>query len=233
MKKISLIIGGSRGIGSIISLNFKKRGDKVFVISRKKIKSRKFNYIMCDITSKKEINNLKKKFTNKKIHNLVFSQRFRGEGESKDFKLMIQSTINLIKTLLNNLAKNSSIVFISSIATSTVLHDQSEEYHYTRGALETLCKYYACKLGKKKIRVNCIQPSKLIKPENKTYFSRIGKKDKRIIEKITPLGRIGKSEDVANLCNFLTSDLSTFITGSVIPVDGGLRLISQEGVYRL
>lgn len=233
MQKTSLIIGGSRGIGSVISSNLYKRGDKIFVVSRKKIKSKNHNHISCDITSKNEIKKLSKSFKNRKIHNLIFSQRFRGNSNGMDFKLLLEGTISVIKALLPSLKKNSSIVIISSIATTTILHDQTDEYHYTRGALETLSKYYAYKLGKKGIRVNCIQPSKLIKPENKVYFSKQGKSDRKIIERITPLGRMGKSEDIANLCNFLTSNYSSFITGSIIPVDGGLRLLSQEGVYKI
>ena len=45
--------------------------------------------------------------------------------------------------------------------------------------------------------------------------------------------RMGKSEDIANLVNFLSSDESTFITGCIIPVDGGARLKSQEHLMKL
>ena len=83
------------------------------------------------------------------------------------------------------------------------------------------------------VRVNCIQPSKLIKPENKKYFLKKKNTDRKILEKITPFKRMGKSEDIANLTLFLTSDASSFITGTIIPVDGGLRLLSQESIYRI
>ena len=114
-----------------------------------------------------------------------------------------------------------------------MLDDQNDVYHYTRGALEGLVKYYACSLGKKGVRINCIQPSKLLKPENKNFFLKKNNKDRKILEKITPLGRMGTSEDIANLTSFLTSDYSTFITGVIIPVDGGLRLLSQESIYNM
>ena len=232
MKKISIIFGGSRGIGSVIASNLKKRGDKVYIISRSKKNHKGINHISCDITSKNDIEKLTKYFK-KKIHNLIFSQRFRGDEIGGDFNLILEGTNNVIKSFSKKFSKDSSIVILSSIATSTVLHDQSEEYHYTRGALESLAKYYAIKLGKKGIRVNCIQPSKLIKPENKKFFFNKGKNERKIIEKITPIGRIGHSNDIAYLCNFLTSNESSFITGTVIPVDGGLRLASQEGVYKI
>lgn len=44
---------------------------------------------------------------------------------------------------------------------------------------------------------------------------------------------MGTSEDIAYLCDFLTSDMSSFITGTIIPVDGGLRLMSQEGIFKI
>ena len=232
MRKISVVFGGSRGIGSVIASNLKKRGDKVYIVSRFKKNLKGLNHISCDISSKDDIKKLGN-FLKRKINNLIFSQRFRGDKIGGDFKLLLEGTNNVIKNFSNNLSKNSSIIILSSIATSTVLHDQSEEYHYTRGALESLAKYYAIKLGKKGVRVNCIQPSKLIKPENKKFFYNQGKNEKKLIEKITPIGRIGHSNDIAHLCNFLTSDKSSFITGTVIPVDGGLRLVSQEGVYKI
>ncbi len=232
MKKISIIFGGSKGIGSVIASNLKKRGDKVFIVSRLNKNLKGTRHISCDITSNRDIKKLKNFFNKMKINSLIFSQRYRGSEEGGDFKLLLEGTNNVIKNLSNKLSKNSSIVILSSIATTTVVHDQSDEYHYTRGALESLAKYYAIKFGKKGIRVNCIQPSKLIKPENEDFFSNKGIKEKKIIEKLTPLKRIGHSNDIAYLCNFLTSDESSFITGTIIPVDGGLRLVSQEGAYK-
>ena len=189
--------------------------------------------LKCDIGKESDLVALKNKFKNKKIDNLIFSQRYRGDKPEDDFNLVLKSTNKIINNFSKNLSKNSSIVVLSSIATTTILHDQNEIYHYTRGALESLAKFYACKLGSKGTRVNCIQPSKLLKPENKKFFLKKNNKDRKILEKIIPLGRMGKSEDIAGLVLFLTSDASSFITGTIIPVDGGLRLLSQENVYNL
>jgi NAD(P)-dependent dehydrogenase (short-subunit alcohol dehydrogenase family) len=54
-----------------------------------------------------------------------------------------------------------------------------------------------------------------------------------MIEKITPLGRMGTAEDVANLVDFLTNDKSNFITGLSIPIDGGTHLLSQESITKI
>tara|TARA_Y100000389_G_C17434524_1_gene504678 strand:+ start:502 stop:1209 length:708 start_codon:yes stop_codon:yes gene_type:complete len=231
MKKISLIVGGTKGIGSVISKKLFKRGDKIFTLSR--LASKKKNHIECDLSIDIDQKFLINKFKNLKIDNLIFSQRYRGSVANMDLKIMINSTDKIIKSLKNKLSKNSSIIILSSIATTTVVEDQNAEYHYTRSALEGLVKYYAVKLGPNGTRVNCIQPTVIFKPENKIYFSKKNNLTRKIIEKITPMKRMGRSEDIANLTNFLSSDQSTFITGCIIPVDGGARLKSQEHVMKL
>jgi len=231
MKKTSLIIGGHKGIGLVIFNTLKKRGDNIFSISRSKINNK--NSISADISTQEGLEKIKKTFKNKKINNLIFSHRYRGLNSHVEFQVMVEATNNIIKIFDNNFFKNSSIVVLSSIASSTIVHDQNATYHYTRGALDTLVKYYACTLGKKKIRINCIQPTKIFKPENKSYFLKKNNVDRKLIEKITPLGRMGDAQDIADLVDFLTSDKSTFITGTIIPVDGGLRLVSQEQIAKI
>ena len=66
-----------------------------------------------------------------------------------------------------------------------------------------------------------------------SYFLKKNNVDRKLIEKITPLGRMGDAQDIADLVEFLTSDKSTFITGTIIPVDGGLRLVSQEQIAKI
>ncbi len=231
MKKTSLIVGGTKGIGSVITKRLLQRGDKIFTLSR--LKSKKSNHINCDLSLEIDKKYLKDKLKNKKIDNLVFSQRYRGSVTNMDLKIMINSTNVIIELLKDRLSKNSSITILSSIATTTVVEDQNAEYHYTRGAIEGLAKYYAVKLGPNGTRVNCIQPTVIFKPENKNYFSKKNNLTRKIIEKITPMKRLGKAEDIANLVNFLSSDEATFITGCIIPVDGGARLKSQEHLMRI
>ena len=52
------------------------------------------------------------------------------------------------------------------------------------------------------------------------------------MEKITPLKRMGDSKDVANLVDFLTTNKSSYLTGLILPVDGGLRLLGQEQIAK-
>ena len=131
--------------------------------------------------------------------------------------------------------KNSSVVIISSVANRTILDDQTSSYHLTRGALEQLVKYYAVKLGKYKIRFNCLLPTKIIKPENEKFFykNKKGKSIKKLVEEITPLKTMGTAKDVANAVEFFTDDKSKFINGQSIVIDGGASLLSQESVANI
>ena len=230
MRKKSLIIGGHRGIGKSIYINLKKRGDEIFCVSRSTIKKK--NFITADITNKIDQDKISNFFKKIKIDNLIFAQRYRGDDSEEEYKVILKATTNIIKNI--KFKKNgSSIIILGSIASTTVIGDQDDVYHLTRGALETLTKYYAFKLGTNKTRVNCIQPTKIFKPENKSFFSKKNNLDRRLIEKITPLSRMGTSDDIANLVEFLTSEKSSYITGTIIPVDGGLRLVGQEQIAKM
>jgi len=222
----SLIIGGTRGIGLVVSEHLVNRGDNVYTASRRTLEEN--NHISCDIT--KDCSCLKLRV--KKLDNLIFTHRYRGDDWEKTFAVTIKGVENVIQTLLPNFSKSGgSVVIISSNASSFVLQEQSAEYHSSRSALQGLARYYAVNYGKKKLRFNTILPSTLIKPENKEFFSR-DNDVRSIIEKITPLGRMGSSSDVANLVEFLCSDQSCFITGNSFFVDGGLSLVGQETIAR-
>lgn len=229
MKKTTLIIGGNRGIGRSIYETLCKRGDDVYCINRSNIKKSKF--LQADITTQNGIYFIQKFFNKRKINNLIFTQRYRGENNDEEYNVILKATNDVIK-ISKFKKKDCSIVILGSIASSTIIGDQNETYHFTRGALETLTKYYAYKLGNQNVRVNCIQPTKIFKPENKKFFNKKNK-DRKLIEKITPLGKMGSSEDIANLTEFLTSEKSSYITGTIIPVDGGLRLVGQEQIAKL
>ena len=110
-----------------------------------------------------------------------------------------------------------------------VVNDQSASYHATRSALEGLTRYYSVHLGKTGIRCNCILPNTIIKPENINYFTKENE-ERKTLESITPLARMGNSNDISSLALFLCSPESSFISGQIISVDGGLSNRSQESI---
>ena len=79
--------------------------------------------------------------------------------------------------------------------------------------------------GKNKIRVNSISPGGVFDKHSKKFL-------KNYINK-TPLKRMCNPEEVAYAALFLGSDASSYITGTIIPVDGGLRLVGQEQIAKI
>lgn len=230
MKKNSVIIGGSRGIGLSILKKLKLRKDKVVNISRSGSKYTQYN-IKLDLSDLSNLRKIKEYFKRKAIHNLIFCQKYRGTNDIEEFKVMVESTKIIIDLLKNNFVKNSSVVILSSIA-SNLISDQNISYHICQSARIMIAKFYAVKFKKKIVRFNCVLPSKVLKIENINYFKK-NKVFKNKLKKINPLKNISTADDIADAVIFLTSNRSKMINGISIIVDGGQHLINQEEIFKL
>ena len=222
---VSVIIGGTRGIGKVVKKHLIDRGDLVYTVSRNNSKQK--NHISCDITECGEsiFNSIDK------VDNIIFAQRYRGDNWDKTFDVTVKAVNNIVKVAISKFSRGGSIVIISSNASQFILEEQPAEYHASRAALDALMRYHAVAYGKKGIRFNSILPSTLIKPENVDFFTK-DNKVRKMIENITPLNRMGSADDIANIVDFLCSQKSSFLTGNSFMADGGLSLIGQETIAR-
>ena len=112
-----------------------------------------------------------------------------------------------------------NIINISSIAASRPGRGQVN-YAATKGGVETMTKAMAVELAPRNIRVNCIAPGVITTEMSQDVRDNAGE---QILENIL-LKRFGTPEDIANLAVFMASDLSSYITGEIIHIDGGLKL---------
>jgi 3-oxoacyl-[acyl-carrier protein] reductase len=229
--KTSLIVGGTKGIGSVITEQLKDRGDQVFTASRRDNETN--NHFSFDISSSDDVKKVASSFSSKlnQINYLVFSHRYRGEDPTQEFQITIDGVTKLINAFQGSWSSESSIVILGSNASRFILDEQSVTYHSSRAALEGMVRYYAVTLGPYGVRCNCIMPTTIIKPENQDFFTE-NNNVRKMIENITPMRRMGKAEDVANLVEFLCSEKSSFITGQSFFVDGGVSLVGQESLAR-
>ena len=222
MKKINLLFGGNRGIGLEIKKIFKKK--KLITVNRSKSST---NNIQCDLLDIESLNKLIKKLKNFKIENMVFSQRYRGNDNLDEYRLMISSPLHIIESLSKSFTKNASIIFIGSICTDKVALDQDAHYHSIRHGIVGITKYLAYSLGKKKIRVNMVSTNKILKKENLNFYNinKVGRNIKKKHLLKTPIKKMLSAKDVANSIKFLTSSDAQNLTGLNMYIDGGEHLM--------
>jgi 3-oxoacyl-[acyl-carrier protein] reductase len=124
---------------------------------------------------------------------------------------------NVTRALVMPMARTrwGRIVSISSVSARLGTRGQSN-YAAAKGALEAASRSLAREMGSRGVTVNCVAPGIIDTAMTKDAF------DAQVIAKLVPLQRAGTAADVAAAVAFLASDAAAYITGQVIPVDGGL-----------
>ncbi|ASG23697.1 glucose 1-dehydrogenase [Nitrospirillum viridazoti] len=120
-----------------------------------------------------------------------------------------------------HLGEGGSVINISSAVTS-VLMPTSAVYTGTKGAVDVITGVLANELGPRKIRVNAINPG-LVETEGTHTAGVVGSDLEHGFVAQTPLGRIGRPDDIAAVAVFLASDDARWLTGERLTASGGLR----------
>ena len=238
----SLIIGGTKGLGRVVARQLAKRGDFVSVFGRSDIPESdasvgSIDSYKVDVNDQLSVLAGVEKITEKYgcINYCVFSQRFRGQGD--DWHGELQTTLTATKSVVEaivphmNSEGDNALVMVSSIFARYVGEGQAASYHVAKAGLDQLLRFYALELGPKGIRCNGITPFTFLKEESKNFYLN-NKEILDLYESITPIKRMGTTEDSANTIEFLCSPSASFLTGQNILVDGGLSLVWPETLAR-
>jgi NAD(P)-dependent dehydrogenase (short-subunit alcohol dehydrogenase family) len=242
--KVALVTGGSRGIGLMISRGLVANGARTWLVSRKPEAcaqaaaelSREGECIAlaADLARSEERARVVAELSSREgaLHILVNNAganwgaplaEFPESGWDKVMDLNLKAVFFLTRDLLPLLQKAASaadparVVNIGSIDGLHVPVLETYAYSAAKAALHHLTRVLARKLAPEHVNVNAIAPGPFESQMMKATLERFGE----MIRKSNPRGRIGEPEDVAGATIFLCSRASAYVTGAVIPLDGG------------
>lgn len=237
--KTAVIIGGTSGIGKATAESLLQQGATVHIVGRnvdKVADTENLHKHTVDITDKTQVASLIKEIS--EWSNLDYLVNASGIFGPKPFLdhtpadydsyLDLNRGFFFITQAAANSMKNSgggSIVNIGSMwAKQAVKATPSSAYSMQKAGLHSLTQHLAMELADHKIRVNAVSPAVVDTPVYHSVFGSEQAAKEALVgfNNFHPIGRNGKAEDVANTITYLLSDQSSWITGSILDVDGGV-----------
>jgi NAD(P)-dependent dehydrogenase (short-subunit alcohol dehydrogenase family) len=239
-QQVAIVTGGASGIGLAIAKKFSENGIYTFVIGRdknklkaaKKLLGQNCDTISFDLNVLKDIPGLVKKIYKKfgRIDILVNNaginmKKVIPDVTDEDFQLVMNTNVNSLFSISREVIKimeqqgSGSIINISSMA---ALYGMPKviAYSASKSAIEGMTRAMATELSSKGIRINAIAPGFIVTDmTDKALNSDLERKQKAIGR--TPMGFMGKPEDIGDAAYFLASDAAKYITGTSLRVDGG------------
>ncbi|MBN3582993.1 SDR family oxidoreductase [Algoriphagus aestuarii] len=230
MKNI-LIIGASSGIGKSLASSLSKNGNQVFgTYNQTPLEaSENEKFIQWNVLDSE----LDVSFLPEKLDALVYCPgsinlkpfgRIKAEEFLNDYSLQVIGAIQVIQKVLPQLktSGNASVVLFSTVAVQKGFNFHSQ-VAASKGAIEGLTRSLAAEFAPS-IRVNAIAPSITDTPLASKLLATEEKKEANAQRH--PLKKIGSPEDIAQMAAFLLSDQSSWITGQILHVDGGMSSIN-------
>lgn len=236
--KVAFCTASAQGIGRAVAETFAREGAKVFAtdINFEKLKELDgkdgIEIRRLDVTNTEAVNTLASEIGRVDIlfncaGYVANGSIFDTEEKEYDFSfdINVKSMYRTMRAFLPKMieAKKGSVVNMSSIVSSYKGAPNRAVYGASKAAVIGLTKCSAADFIKSGVRFNCICPGTIDSPSLRDRMKAMGDMDKAMASFLArqPTGRLGTTDEVANLALFLASDESSFITGSEFKVDGG------------
>ncbi len=239
-KLIAIVTGGASGIGFAISKKFVRNDIRVILIGRDRTRLKLASetlgpladYIGCDISVLSElpgvVRSIKEKYG--RIDILVNNagmhlKKPMNDVTDEEFQKVILTNQTAMFSLTREVSGvmkdqcSGVILNISSMASQYGLTDVIA-YTASKSAIEGMTRAMAVELAKYRIRVNCLAPGFIKTNMSSLALDKDPERKKKVLSR-TPMGRLGKPEEIAEAAYFMVSPAASFITGVVLPVDGG------------
>ncbi|CAB4614032.1 MAG: SDR family oxidoreductase [Actinobacteria bacterium] len=232
MSRVVLITGGSKGIGLACAQHFASLGDKVAITYNSTKPSDDFFSVKCDVTSQADVDlafaAVEEKFGTVQV--LVSNA-----GITKDLLLLRMTENDFVSVIDANLtgayrvckratqgmlrARSGRIILMSSVVGLLGSAGQAN-YAASKSGLVGLARSLARELGSRSITVNVVAPG----PVETDMTAALTEEQRTKMIDAVPLGRTATPQEIAGVVAFLASSDAAYITGAVIPVDGGLGM---------
>jgi len=230
--RVVLITGGSRGIGLATAQRFAALGDRVAITYNSSPPPEGFFAVKCDVTSSADVDDA---FKAVEQHFGTVEILVSNAGMTKDMLLLRMSEDDFTEVIDANLtaayrvakraaqgmlkARKGRIIFVSSVVGLLGSAGQAN-YSASKSGLVGLARSIARELGSRSITANVVAPG----PVATDMLAALSDDRREALTAAVPLGRLASPDEIAGTITFLASADAAFITGAIIPVDGGLGM---------
>jgi 3-oxoacyl-[acyl-carrier protein] reductase len=232
MSRVVLVTGASRGIGLAIADRFAALGDKVAITYNSTPPTGNHLAVKCDVTNADEVEAAFSKIEGElgAVEVLVSNAGITKDGlllrmKEADFTSVVDTNLTgafrVAKRATAGMvrARAGRIVFVSSVVGLLGQAGQAN-YAASKAGLVGFARSLARELGSRSITVNVVAPG----PVDTDMTRALGDEKLAAFANLVPLGRIATADEIAGVVTFLASADAAYITGAVIPVDGGLGM---------
>jgi 3-oxoacyl-[acyl-carrier protein] reductase len=243
--KVAIVSGASKGIGAAIAERLAEDGATVVVnygksaqeagavVARIEAKGGKAKAVQADVSKTAEAKELVEStvrnfgrldilVNNAGVYEFLPLEEIDETHFDRQFSLNVKGLLFATQAAAKAFGgKGGSVINISSVASISPLANTSV-YSATKASVDAFTKSLAAELGPKNVLVNSVLPGP-VSTEGFHAMPQSAELEARFVPQI-PLGRMGQPRDIATIVSFLASEEASWITGQVIPVNGGLRL---------
>jgi NAD(P)-dependent dehydrogenase (short-subunit alcohol dehydrogenase family) len=239
-QKVAIITGGSSGLGLATARKFTQQNIRTYIIGRNKEKLQDVAALLgsnCtalagDVSLLSTLPDLVDQVHHEQgqidilVNNAGINlKKPLTEVTDEEFQRIILTNLTSVFSLTREVAKRmivqgaGSIINISSMAAHYGI-PKVIAYSASKAGIEGMTRAMAVDLSPSGIRVNCIAPGFIATPMSSAALDNDPERKQKVLSR-TPMGKLGKPEDVANAAYFLTTEEAAFMTGVILPVDGG------------
>lgn len=251
--KRAVITGGAMGIGFAISYRLAEAGASIVIVDIHRERAEKASeelrsngyeasFIQADVSKEKEVKDMVNTIVgeaggidilvnNAGIYPYIPFAQITGDDIDRVISVNLKGTLLCSREVSSNMIQqrqSGCIINIASISSSRPVSKGFSIYDASKGGVQSLTKSMALELGQHSIRVNAIAPGSIMTEgmlsQGKGLQPSEWKAELKKFMASTVLGRLGRADDIGRAALFLASDLASYITGTLIVVDGGFQL---------